>query len=81
MTGIESRSWLFEIRDEANFTQEQVALAAGIQRTTYASIEQGYRTPSVKTAKRIAHVLGFKWTIFFEDGLHVLKNRKKVNNE
>ena len=33
----------------------------------YASIETGARRPSVDMAKRIAAVLGFKWTRFFEE--------------
>lgn len=74
MMMLESREWLAEIRNKAGFTQEQVAVMADVQRTTYASVEQGYRTPSVKTAKRIAHALGFEWTLFFEDELRVLKN-------
>ncbi|MBO6382888.1 XRE family transcriptional regulator, partial [Enterococcus faecalis] len=33
---------------------------------TYASIEQGRRRPSVESAMRIASILGFDWTLFFE---------------
>lgn len=35
-----------------------------MERTTYASIEQGRRNPSVVNAMRIASVLDFEWTIF-----------------
>lgn len=33
----------------------------------YAMIENGWRGASPKTAKKIAAVLGFDWTLFFED--------------
>lgn len=66
MMEIKARNWLQQIREKFGFTQEEVATRAGISRTTYASIEQGYRKPSVATAKKIAKALQFKWTIFFE---------------
>ncbi len=33
----------------------------------YSKIERGEANPSVDVAKRIAAVLGFDWTRFFED--------------
>lgn len=45
-------------------TQEELAREASIARTTYSSIEQGRRNPSVKNAMRIAEILNFEWTIF-----------------
>lgn len=59
--------WLLKIRLEKQLTQEQAAKLIGIPRTTYSSIEQGRRKPSVKNAMRIASVLQFDWTIFFKD--------------
>ncbi|MBC9808150.1 helix-turn-helix transcriptional regulator [Carnobacterium maltaromaticum] len=59
-------TWLAEIREKNNLTQKTIADKAGIARTTYSSIEQGRRNPSVKNAMRIAEVLGFDWTIFFK---------------
>lgn len=59
--------WLLRIRLEKQLTQEQVAKLIGIPRTTYSSIEQGRRQPSVKNAMRIASVLQFDWTLFFKD--------------
>ncbi|UTQ09034.1 helix-turn-helix transcriptional regulator [Bacillus amyloliquefaciens] len=58
------RDWLKQIRLSQNLTQKQVADRAGIARTTYASIEQGERNAGVPTAKAIAQVLGFHWTLF-----------------
>lgn len=62
--------WLIRKRIENNLTQAEVANRANIARTTYAMIEQGRRLPSVPVAKRIATVMNFKWTLFFEDISH-----------
>jgi len=43
----------------------EVAQQCGIDEFAYCMIEHGKRTPSVKTAKKIAEVLGFDWTKFF----------------
>ena len=59
------RDWLVTLR--AGRSQSKVAKEIGIAHSTYASIETGYRTPSVETAKKIADVLGFPWTRFFEN--------------
>ena len=37
-----------------------------ISQSYYASIENGVRTPSVPVAKKIAGVLDFSWTRFFD---------------
>ncbi len=59
--------WLKKIRQEKAVTQEFVAHRTGIARTHYTHIENGNRCPSVEVAKRIAAVLDFNWTRFFED--------------
>lgn len=60
--------WLKAARTQLGLTQEQVAnKAGGITRTGYTNIETGERKPSVAAAKRIAAVLGFPWTRFFEE--------------
>ena len=59
------RDWLVTLR--AGRSQSKVAKEIGIAQSTSASIETGYRTPSVETAKKIADVLGFPWTRFFEN--------------
>lgn len=59
--------WLKKIREQHGYTQESFARRVGIAKTTYSSYEQGYRTPSVNTAKKMASVLGVPWTIFFDD--------------
>lgn len=55
------------IRREKNMTQKEVAEAVGITQVSYSNIENGKRRPSVSTAKRIAAVLGFDWTEFYDD--------------
>ena len=60
------RAWLRNIREEKQLTQSEVADAVNIARTSYAMYEQGKRNPSVETAKKIALVLKFDWTIFFD---------------
>lgn len=57
--------WLKTIRGDKS--QYQVAREIGIAQSTYASIECGARKPSVGMAKRIAGVMGFAWTSFFEE--------------
>ena len=59
------RKWLIDIRNGR--TQAQIAKAAGITQQMYSFIELGERRPSVEVAKKIASVLGFDWTRFFED--------------
>lgn len=59
---------LLEERKKKNFTQRKVGELSGISESYYSMIESGERKPPVKTAKRIAAVLGFNWTQFFKDG-------------
>lgn len=63
------RKWLADIRKEAKRTQQDVADAAGISQAYYAGIELGIRGKplAVPVAKRIAAVLGFDWTRFYEE--------------
>ncbi|PIC59068.1 transcriptional regulator [Sporosarcina sp. P12(2017)] len=72
------RVWLKDKRLKAKLTQEQVAVKAGVARTTYAMYEQGERDPSVGVAVRIGDVLKFKWTLFFEDKVHETRNKSEV---
>lgn len=59
------RDWLVERRGK--MTQAQLARSAKISQNYYSCIENGERRPSVDVAKRIAGVLGFEWTMFFEN--------------
>ena len=58
---------LVKIRQDKDFTQSQVAIKANISLSFYSQIENGVRKPSVDTAKRIASVLDFDWTKFFDE--------------
>lgn len=58
---------LKQIRVAKNMTIRKVCDLAGISESFYCMIENGERRPSVETAKKIAAVLGFDWTMFFPD--------------
>lgn len=60
------REWLKDIRSKKGLTQEELAKKIEISRPYYTEIEKGLKNPSVKIAKRIASILGFEWTLFFE---------------
>ena len=61
------RTWLKDIRAKKELTQQEVANAANVDVTMICKIELGERRPSVEVAKKIASVLGFNWTRFYED--------------
>lgn len=61
------RDWLIAIREGKKFSQKYVAEQVGISQPSYFNIEAGKRGPSVPVAKRIAVVLGFDWTQFYEE--------------
>ena len=54
-------------REKKLLTQQQLADLVGVDRTLISKIESGVSSPSVATAKKIAAVLGFDWTRFYED--------------
>ena len=58
--------WLIERRKMRGLSQKDISEKVGISQPSYCNIENGNRQPSVTTAKRIAEVLGFDWTEFFE---------------
>jgi len=58
---------LKQLREEAGLSQLLVATETGITQQAYSSIESGKRQPSVPVAKKIAAVLGFDWTRFYDD--------------
>lgn len=59
------REWLVTLRGKQS--QQEIAGKIGMSQSGYALIETGNRRPSVQTAKKIASVLGFDWTRFFEN--------------
>lgn len=58
------RQWLVDARGDR--PQESVAKECGISQNHLSAIENGTRRPSPETAKKIASVLGFPWTRFYE---------------
>lgn len=62
---MENRKWLKDFRLAKNMTQSQVAKLVGISRSYYTNIELGIKTPAVPVAKKIAEILCFDWTYFF----------------
>lgn len=58
---------IIDERKRTGKSQEEIALEVGISRAGYANIENGKRTPSVPVAKKIAAVLGFDWTRFYDE--------------
>ncbi|MCY8932548.1 helix-turn-helix transcriptional regulator [Bacillus mojavensis] len=75
-TKSKQREWLKCHRLNKGLTQKDVAAKAKIARTTYASIEQGERNAGVQTAKAIAKVLDFNWTLFFDDPVRVSSSER-----
>lgn len=72
------RDWLIALRNQIGLTQNEVAIRAKIERSTYAQYELGRRNPTVTNAKKIAEILGFDWTIFFANEGRV-KTQKKLS--
>lgn len=60
-------NWLRAIRLRQGLSQGDVAAQANISQPSYTNIENGKRRPAVQTAKRIATILGFDWTQFYEE--------------
>ena len=69
------RKWLIELRK--GYTQTQIAEAVGITQQMYSAIELGERRPSVEVAKKIAAVMGFNWTRFFDDECEAYERRNE----
>lgn len=61
------RTWLLAVREEKQVTQKFVSEQVGIAQPSYCNIEKGKCSPSVATAKKIAAILGFDWTRFYEE--------------
>ena len=60
------RLWLRTLRKDKGVTQAALAKKVGVSQVALCNIESGKRRPSVDVAKKIAAVLGFEWTRFYE---------------
>lgn len=56
-----------ELRNKAGLSQEKLALAANLDRTYIASVENGKRNISIVNLEKIANALGCTLEIFFQD--------------
>lgn len=54
-------------REACKVTQEALANATGIQRQAISAYERGIAKPTVENAKKIAKILCFNWSEFYED--------------
>lgn len=59
------KGWLIERRKRKGYSQCQLAKETGLSQQLISKIESG-AYPSVSTAKKIANILEFEWTLFFE---------------
>lgn len=66
------RKWLREKRLEMGLTLNDLAKEVGVSWQSISYYENGSRRPSPEIAQKIADVLGFSWTRFYED-----ENRKE----
>ena len=55
-----------QMRIDKNMSQKELSEKSGVSVQMVSMVETGYRRPSVPTAQKIASVLGFDWTEFFE---------------
>ena len=60
------RKWLTKAREDKGMTQQQLGNALGLTRAGCSLYELGKRTPSPDMAKKIAEILGFDWTRFYD---------------
>ena len=59
--------WLRETRIAAGVASKDVAGRAGVTQQFYNYIENEKRRPSPEVAKKIAEILGFDWTRFYDE--------------
>lgn len=69
---LKNRLWLKNIREVNRKTQENLAQEIGVTRQHIGLIENGVTNPSPELAKKIADVLDFDWTRFYEDETKVI---------
>jgi len=60
-------SWIEDLRRAKGYSQQRLAQEAGISQSYYSAIVLGVRGVKPRTAKKIAKVLGFDWTKFYEE--------------
>lgn len=61
------RDWLRSARQAKGLSVISIATKVGVSRQFYSMVERGERRPSPEKSKKIAAVLDFEWTKFYED--------------
>ena len=56
-----------ELRNDRGLSQEKLALAAGLDRTYIASVENGKRNISIVNLEKIIVALNITFSMFFEN--------------
>lgn len=67
-------------RESAGMSQEQVALAADLDRTYVSGIERSRRNPSLRSMQRIASVLGVDLAALFERARDLAQSNQAENH-
>ncbi len=62
-----TRHWLIQKRQDSGLTFKEIGTRVGVTPQCIYWWEIGKRTPSPNKAKKIANVLNFEWTKFYEN--------------
>lgn len=54
-------------RERKCLSQDELAAKIGTSRQSISAIERGLTLPTVENAKKIANVLGLRWSDFYEE--------------
>lgn len=61
------RDWLIVLRQKKELSQDELAKLCNTTQMTISNIENGNRRPSPNLAQKLAKVLKFDWTKFYEE--------------
>lgn len=61
------RTWLIDLRNNKQLSQEELSKLCDVSQMQISNIENGSRRPSPELAKKIAKILKFNWTKFYEE--------------
>ena len=75
------REHIVNRRKELRITQDEVSKAVGIARSSYAAIERGLRSPSLKTAQLISIILKMDINEAFPINTKKKRNEREKHNE
>lgn len=64
---------LRHIREQAGYSQQELADESGVSQHTISEIELGHRKPQGRTLRKLAKVLGVEVRDFFEEAPKVVK--------